>query len=163
MSTEDTAAVEEPTQEGTDAAETVDTQETTETDWKSEARKWERRAKESVRFKELADKWLEYEKSQKPENERIAEELATLKQEAQSAKMALLRYEVARQKDVPISAAKLLTGETREELEEAADSLLELIANQSKSSPKPDSTQGQPVKGGTTTAQQFAAALSDII
>ena len=163
MSTEETAAIEEPTTETAEPVESEATQEAADTDWKSEARKWERRAKESVKYKELADKWLDYEKSQKPENERIAEELATLKAEAESAKTALLRYEVAREKDVPIAAAKLLSGTTREELEDAADSLLELIGNQSNKSPKPDSTQGQPVRGAVTTAEQFAAALNDII
>jgi len=154
--TESTEGVEAP-------VEPDEPQGTDETDWKTEARKWERRAKESAKYREAADKWAEYEKSQKPEQERMADELDQLRKEAATAKLALLRYEVAQEKQVPLEAVRLLSGETKEELEEAADSLLSLIESQTKKSPKPDSIQGQPVKGGGTTADQFAAVLSDLL
>lgn len=160
---------EEATADTTDSTEADQTptdveapQGTEDTDWKAEARKWERRAKENAKFREAADRWAEYEKSQKPEQERMVDELDTLRKEAATAKLALLRYEVAKEKQVPLEAVRLLSGESKEELEEAADSLLALIESQNPKSPKPDASQGQPFKGGTTTADQFAAALSDI-
>jgi hypothetical protein len=116
-----------------------------ETDWKSEARKWEKRAKDANALREDADKWREYEASLKPAQERLAEELATSKAEAESARATLLRYEVANDKGIPADALRLLTGSTREELEESADTLLALIATQSKQKPSlPDGNQGQP-------------------
>ena len=138
--------------------------ETHDTDWKAEARKWEKRAKDAQGLREAAEKWAEYEASLKPAQERLAEELAATKAEAESARTALLRYEVAAEKGIPADAVKLLNGTSREELEEAADSLLALIANTSKpKSPKPDPAQGRPASGGATTADQFASALDDIL
>lgn len=138
--------------------------EANETDWKAEARKWEKRAKDAQGLREAAEKWAEYEASLKPAQERLAEELAATKAEAESARTALLRYEVAAEKGIPADAVKLLNGTSREELEEAADSLLALIANQSKpKSPKPDPAQGRPATGGATTADQFANALGDLL
>jgi len=135
-----------------------------ETDWKAEARKWEQRAKAAKADSEAANKWREYEQSLKPVQERLAEELAQAKTEASEASVKLTRYEVASQKGIPSDAVELLTGSTREELEVAADKLLSLIANQSKpTTPKPDLNQGKPSAGGTSTADQFAAALADLI
>lgn len=136
-----------------------------ETDWKAEARKWEKRAKDANSFKEAADKWAEYEASLKPEHERLAEQLATAKAEAESARTTLIRYEVASEKGIPADAIKLLNGSSREELEDAADALLALIANQSKpKSPKPDMNQGKLITGeGMTNAEKFAAAIDDIL
>lgn len=115
-----------------------------DTDWKAEARKWEKRAKEANSYKEAADKWREYEASQKPIQERLAEELATAKAEAESARTTLLRYEVAGEKNIPAEAVKLLSGSTREELEEAADALLSLMALSKPNTPKPNELQGKP-------------------
>lgn len=134
------------------------------TDWKAEARKWEKRAKDAQSLKEAADKWNEYEASLKPAQERLAEELAATKAEAESARTALMRYEIAAEKQIPGEAIKLLQGSSREELSEAADALLALIANQSKpKSPKPDPSQGKPATGGASTANQFADALGDLL
>lgn len=130
------------------------------TDWKSEARKWEKRAKEANAFREDADKWREYEAAQKPAQERLAEELASAKSEADLARQTLLRYEVAAEKGIPGDALRLLTGSTREELDESADTLLALIATQSKTKPQlPDTNQGQPASntaGQITDRAQLA-------
>jgi hypothetical protein len=115
------------------------------TDWKAEARKWEKRAKESAGDRELALKWREYEESLKPAQEKLADDLNNARAEAESARAALLRYEIANEKNIPSDAIKLLNGSTREELEEAADVLVALIANQSKpKTPAPDMNQGLP-------------------
>ncbi len=129
----------------TTTAETPEVQEpqgTPEIDWKAEARKWESRAKADH---ELANKWREYETSQKSEHEKLADELARFKAEASEASTRLLKYEIAAQKGVPADALDLLHGSSREDLETAADKLLSLIADQSKpKSPKPDENQGKP-------------------
>lgn len=116
-----------------------------EIDWKAEARKWENRAKASKADSDDAAKWREYEASLKPAQERLAEELAATKAEADEARAALLRYEIANSKGISGDATKLLKGKTAEELEAEADLLLSLIANQSKpKTPLPDENQGKP-------------------
>lgn len=130
-----------------------------ETDWKKEARKWEQRAKEAQTFKDAADKWRDYEQSQKSEHEKLAEQLAAAQASATEATAKLTRYEIASQKGIPAEALDLLTGSTREELEVAADKLLSLIADQSK--PKtliPDANQGKPAP--TNVGQVDAATLA---
>jgi hypothetical protein len=112
------------------------------TDWKAEARKWETRAKADHEF---ANKWREYESSQKTEHEKLAEELAREKAEAAQAKAELLRLRIASEKGITGDATKLLKGSTQEELEAEAELLLSLIADQSKpKGPKPDENQGKP-------------------
>lgn len=134
------------------------------TDWKAEARKWESRAKKASADTTDAQKWREYELAQKPEQERQAERLAQAEAQATEAKATLLRYEIASEKGIPAEAIKLLTGSTKEELETAADTLLTLIADQSKpKAPKPDANQGKPATGGASVADQFAAALGTIL
>ena len=137
--------------------------ETTETDWKAEARKWENRAKSAKGDSEAAAKWREYEESLKPVQERLAEELTQAKVEASQASAKLIRYEVASEKGIPSDAIELLNGSNREELETSADKLLSLIANQSKTQIKPDVNQGKPSTGGSSTADQFASALADLL
>lgn len=150
--------------EDTNTAEVVEEPQGSETDWKAEARKWEKRAKEANQFKEAADKWQEYEKSLKPEQERLSDALKQAQADAQSAKIALLRYEVAADKGLPAESIKLLNGANRDELEEAADSLMAIIAKQSEpKTPKVDPTQGRVSQNGTSTQDQFAAAISSIL
>jgi hypothetical protein len=153
--------------EDTETTEIVDEPqaqaEASETDWKSEARKWEARAKAAKADSEAANKWREYERSLKPEQERLAEELAQVRTEASEATVKLLRYEVATQKGVPSDAIDLLTGSSREELESSADKLLSLIANQSKTPTKPDINQGKVSANGSSTADQFASALGQLL
>lgn len=116
-----------------------------ETDWKREARKWEARAKEAQAFKEQAEKWREYEQSQKSEHEKLAEKLASAETVASQATAKLLKFEIASEKGVPADALDLLTGSSREELEASAEKLLSLIANQSKPRVSiPDANQGTP-------------------
>ena len=134
-----------------------------EIDWKAQARKWESRAKEALTFKEEAEKWREYEASQKSEHEKLAEELARAKAEASEASAKLTRYEVASQKGIPAEALDLLAGATRDELEAAAEKLLALIANQSKpKTPQPDANQGKPVPTGVgqITSKEELATMS---
>jgi hypothetical protein len=117
-----------------------------EVDWKAQARKWEARAKDAQADRELAAKWREYEENQKSDHEKLADELARAKAEASQASTELMRLKVASEKGIPADALALLNGSSREELEHAADTLLSLIADQSKpKTPLPDENQGKPI------------------
>jgi hypothetical protein len=144
--------------------ETAEEPQGSDVDWKAEARKWEKRAKDANSLRDAAEKWQEYERSLKPEQERLAEELTSAKHEAESARVQLLRYEIAAEKGIPSEAIKLLNGSSREELEESSETLMALIAKQSETKqPRPDMSQGRAVSaGGNTTADQFAAAVENI-
>lgn len=135
-----------------------------ETDWKAEARKWEARAKADH---ELAQKWREYEDTQKSDHEKLADELARAKEEAARASSELLRLKIASEKGITGDATKLLKGSTQEELEAEADLLLSLIADQSKpKAPKPDENQGKPapaVQGQLTQADLKTMTPEEII
>jgi hypothetical protein len=116
-----------------------------DTDWKAESRKWEARAKAAKSDVEAAQKWREYETSQKTEFEKLAENLTVAQAEAAQAKAELTRLKVAAEKGIPAEALQLLKGSSEEELAAEADLLLSLIANQSKpKTPQPDANQGQP-------------------
>lgn len=136
------------------------------TDWKAEARKWEKRAKDANGDREAAQKWRDYEESLKPEQERVAQRLAEAEFEAESARAALLRYEIAAEKNIPSDAIRLLNGSTREEIEEAADALVTLLQNQSKPiTPIPDLSQGRPTvdKTGQLSREDLKHMTSDEI
>jgi hypothetical protein len=143
--------------------ETDSHEEVQETDWKALARKWEARAKAAKADTDAAARWREYEQSQKSEHEKLQERLDALQAEATQATARLMRYEVASEKGIPAEAIDLLTGSSRDELEAAADKLLALIANQSKTTTKPDLNQGKPTNAGVSTADQFASALAEIL
>lgn len=123
--------------------------ESTGTDWKAEARKWERYAKAAKADSEDASKWREYEASLKPIQEQLAEKLAETEAKAARAEASLLRYEVATEKGISGDATRLLKGSSREELEAEAELVLALIANQNKPKPPlPDENQGKPATSG---------------
>lgn len=130
-------------------------------DWKALARKWEAQAK---RDKENALKWLEYEASQKTVEEKRAEELATLQQELATERTTRLRLEIAAERGITGEALQLLDGSSREEIEAKADALVALISENSKpKTPAVDPNQGRTATGGSSTAEQFANALSSIL
>jgi hypothetical protein len=69
----------------------------------------------------------ELEERDQSEVEKATTKAAKAERERDEAKAALLRYEVAAEKQVPAEAVDLLVGNTREELEAKADRLLELV------------------------------------
>jgi hypothetical protein len=145
-----TATVEDVTPQGDDGA-----------DWKAESRKWEARAKADF---EAASKWREFEVSQKTEYEKLADELSKYKDEAAQANAKAIRYEVAQTKGIPSEAIDLITGNDRESIEASSDKLAALIAAQSKTNtPRPDYNQGKVSGNSASPADQFAAALADLI
>ena len=104
-------------------------------------------------LKEKALKFDELEESKKSELEKANQRAQQLEQELEQARLTALRSEVAATKGVP---ANLLTGSNQEELEAAADALLEFrgeVKQVPQSSAFKD-VSGEPVKGDT--ASQFA-------
>jgi hypothetical protein len=145
---------------------TVEPHGSSEVDWKKEARKWEARAKEANALKDDAERWREYEQSQKSDHEKLAERLATAESTASEAVAQLTRYEVATQKGIPADALELLQGSDRTQLEASADKLLSLIADQSKPKLRPDTNQGQPAPanvGQITRAELETMTPSEIM
>ena len=90
------------------------------TDWKAEARKWEKRSKEN---EAKAKKWDEAQ-AQAPTLEAMQEQIKSLQSEAQAAKAAAahqsLLNTVSSATGVP---ASLLKGETEEELTQSANAV----------------------------------------
>lgn len=109
--------------------------------WKALARKQEARAKENA---EAAKKLAEIEDAEKTESQRLAEQLEQLKGENETLRISNLRSDVAASKGVP---AALLTGSTKEELEEAADALLTFKGE----TPKAPSSEGQGKVGSSVS------------
>ena len=90
-----------------------------DTDWKAESRKWESRAKENAN---AAQRLAEIETANQTEAEKVAKRLAAAEKRAAELEVTALRATVAAAKGVP---ANLLSGSTQEELEAAADALIE--------------------------------------
>lgn len=109
----------------TTSTEVIDATESTDTDWKAEARKWESRAKQShaaAKANEDAAKRLaDLEDSQKTEAQKLQEERDKAQKDLADERTARIRAEVANSKGIP---AKLLSGTTQEELEAQADELI---------------------------------------
>jgi hypothetical protein len=150
-----------PEVQAEDTTPQSDVVESDDTDWKSEARKWESRAKSNV---DAADRWREYESSLKSEDEKRAERLVQVEAELTAERAERTRLEVASEKGIMAEAVKLLTGTTREEIESQADALLKLVADQSSpKSPKPNARQGREVSESISTAESFANAIGSLL
>lgn len=123
----------------------------------------ERIARERKRFsdyddlKAKADKLTKIEEANKTEAEKAAARAEAAEKRAAELEVKAIRAEVAAAKGVPVS---LLTGSTQEELEAAADALIEFRGEQkaAPSSAALGRVNGQRVKG--STADQFADFMS---
>lgn len=93
------------------------------TDWKSEARKWEKRAKENA---DKAKKYDDIEDANKSELDKLKEEKSKLEQELNGIKsereLNELKQEVSKEIGVPVD---LIKGATQEEMEEFAKAIKE--------------------------------------
>lgn len=131
---------------------------------KINSRKWEDRAKAD---EEPAKKYREWVKSQKPEQERLEEELATAKAELENLRLEKVKTSIIAKKGLPVNEEilSLLSGkQTEEELEAAADAILLLIQKETQpKTPKPVSEQGKPANATANTAQLFANALGNVL
>lgn len=116
----------------TSAAATTETSAQETTDWKTEARKWEQRAKDNLaKVTELspaAARLAEIEESNKTADQKATERFEALEKSDREKDAALtereqklMRYEVAAAKGLDLKAALRLQGSTKEELEADAD------------------------------------------
>ena len=131
-------------------------------DWKAEARKWESRAKDN---KSAADRLAAIEEANKSEAQRAAERLATAEKAAADAMAEALRFKIAAKFSVSDEDAELfLTGTDEETLTRQADRLARRAEEAGRPrSPKPDPNQGRDSRGTASTADQFAAAVGDLL
>ena len=128
-----------------------------ETDWKSEARKWEQRAKENSL---AAARLAELEESQKSEAQKLEERASSAETKLTQTELRALRAEVALEKGLTPSQAKRLVGSSLDELAADADELLRDLGKQS-TGPRPDPSQGPKVEGGKRSpADEFAAIIT---
>ena len=121
--------------------------ESTETDWKAEARKWESRARSN---KDAAEKLAQLEDAQKSEAQRLTERAETAERKLQEAETERTRLNVIAQHSIPANLQHLVKGADEAEMTAAAKSLAELV----NTPPEPqrvvvpgDQTQDLPLNG----------------
>lgn len=146
--------------------ETVEANAETAVDWKAQARKWEARAKANKADADDAARWREYVENQKSDQERINDELARVKAEAEAAKLELMRIQVASEKGLTGDALRLLKANSLEELQAEADLLVSLITtSKNPTQPLPDASQGKPAPttAGQVTREQLSGMTPEEI
>lgn len=134
------------------------------TDWKSEARKWEARAKDNstaaARLKEIED-------ASKTAEQKSTEDRAAAEKRAAEAELRLHKYEVTTAKFSAAGAQltpdvlDLVTGSTREEIEASTDKVLRLIAASAAPTPPAGvhvAGEGSAPAGMPSLEDQIAAA-----
>ena len=83
---------------------------------------WKQRAKDAEKAaREAQERVQQFEDANKSELEKLTGKLTKTEQRAVEAEQALLRFQVAVEKQIPADAVDLLTGNTREELEAKAE------------------------------------------
>lgn len=81
------------------------------------------------RVAELEARVKEFEDKGKTAEDKQAEALATANSERDTATVRALRYEVCDEQELPLKAARFLTGNTKAEIEEAAKAFKELYGS----------------------------------
>jgi hypothetical protein len=115
----------------------------------------------------LAAKAAELEEAQKSETEKLTERLSASEKRAVEAELRAARLEVAAAKGLNPQQAKYLTGTTPEELEQAAEELIELFtagdpAPSLPGKPKPRLRGGsQPSSEPEMTPEEMARAVQE--
>lgn len=130
--------------ENTGADIEADSQETSEPDWKALARKWESRAKasraEADANRDAAKRLAELEEAAKSTEQKQAEKLSKMEAELNGYRMAEKRAgwvkEVIAEVSLPSEYADVLRGDSREAIQEHAESLKALI--EPKGTPVPN-------------------------
>jgi hypothetical protein len=84
---------------------------------------------------ELQAKVKQFEDAGKSAEDRQAEALATATSERDAATVRALRYEVCDEQELPLKAARFLTGSTKAEIEEAAKAFKELYGGSGNAKP----------------------------
>lgn len=119
------------------------------------------RAKIPTDYEELkakAAKFDQVENDNKTADEKTAERLANLEKDLEGERLGRLRAEVAAAKGVPVN---LLSGSTQDELEAAADALIQFKGNPTQRLVVPG--EGNQPAQKKTTADLFAEAIGDAL
>lgn len=87
---------------------------------------------------EARAKAQEYEDRDKSELEKLTTKVAKLEADKANAETQLLRFEVAKEKEIPAEAIDLLNGKSREDLEASADKILNLVKSRTDNQEPPD-------------------------
>lgn len=113
---------------------------------------------------EAKAKAAEYEERDKSELEKLTGKLSRLEQEKANAESALLRFEVAAEKEVPSDYLDLLVGSTRDELEAKADKIVQLAKSRNNNdSPDFDGGAREPAPEALTPEQQHNKDLLNML
>jgi hypothetical protein len=88
-----------------------------------------------TRLAELEEQLAEREEADKTEVEKLTTRVTDAEKRAADAETRLIRYEVAAERGLDLSAAAFLSGSTREEIEHRAEELAKLLDE--KAPPKP--------------------------
>jgi hypothetical protein len=118
-----------------------------EPDWKAEARKWEKRAKDNS---DAAARLKEVEDAQKTDADRQAERVAELESTAKTSTLEAARLRVALRKGLTETQAKRLVGDTEEDLETDADELLATFASPEDDGQQPGRRPQERLRPGAT-------------
>jgi membrane protein involved in colicin uptake len=136
-----------------------------EPDWKAEVEKWKSLSrKHEGQAKANADaarRLKEAEDAEKSAVDKASERAAEAEKKAAEAESKALRYEVAAAKGIPAKLMRFLPTGTQEELEAAADELLEAI--------KPADTAGdkgkpkEKLRSGASSAQEQVPGREELL
>lgn len=127
-----------------------------ETDWKTEARKWEQRAKENLaQVQELrpkADQFTALEQASMSEQQRLAEAAAAAQTALATAQADAIRYKAAATHGIPAEHFDLLGTGSEEQITANAQKVAGLLAAQAAAAATPAA---QPVTPGRLPVEQM--------
>lgn len=115
-----------------------------------DSRKWEQRAKTNF---QKAQQFDEHVESQKTEQQRSADALATAQRERDEAATALSRYRVATAQGVPADLVDLVTGDDEDAMTATAQRLMQHVTR----------PQAPSYDGGARTSAPSERSMSDLI
>lgn len=112
-----------------------------------------------------AEELAEIKEKGASELEKAQGKLSKAEKERDEARALLLRFEVAKDKEIPAEAVDLLSGTSREELEASADKILSLVKSRSETEPKPDFDGGarEPAEDPKTPEEAHTEAILGLL
>jgi hypothetical protein len=118
-------------------------------------------AQRRIEVQQLKEQLEERDERDKTEIEKALSKATKAEQAKAAAETALLRYQVAAEKQIPGEALELLNGNTREELEASADKILSLVKSRTENNDTPNFDGGarEPAPDTDPTKAHDAAVL----
>ena len=150
--------------QGATGATTEESQGSDTTDWRAEARKWEKRAKQSLadaqanedaakRLAAIEDAKKSDEQKWQERIEKLENELTGTRRDAEKARIQA-RYSISDE-----DAALFLTATDTDQLEAQAKALAEHVTKQKKNGPTAPEQKGKPNEGGSDPYRDLARAV----